>query len=880
MRRYSIGIVLAFWCWLSPWAYGAEAVRVLILPFEIYSPEDRSQLKEDIPKVMGLQLKQEGAVVLDMQILEGIAWKEKMESLEGIRVLGVQTGADYILWGSMTWIGKKFSIDAKLMQSLGEEPPRSVYTEGEGIENLSGSITDIVKDIDSTIFHRQKVVEIRIQGNDRIEIDAIRRKIKTQPGSVFHAGDLSEDLKSIYSMGYFENIRIESEDRANGKIITFFVEEKPTIRVIRTTGNTVYDNEEIAKNLTIKTGSILNIFMIQQNVRRIEELYREKNYHNVKVSYLVHELKNRQADLEFVIKEGEKVRIKSIAFEGNSAFTDKKLKKEMKTSEKGVFSWITASGELNQENLNQDVEKIAAFYHNNGYIQAKVGEPQVEFKENWIYITMKIEEGPRFKVGTVDIEGDLILPKEELIEKIGIKKEEYYSREVVRNDSLLLSDLYSDQGYAYANISPRIDQDQEKRVVNIAYTIKKGGEVFFENIVISGNIKTRDKVIRRELSVYEQERYSGVQLKKSIRNLYRLDYFEDVKVNTVKGSSDDKMVLKIDVREKPTGFFSVGGGYSSVENLFAMGSITQRNLFGRGQTLQLKAELGGTSTRYTLSFTEPWLFDVPLSAGMDLYNWKFDYDTYDKDSVGGKVRFGYRLFDYTTAYLYYTYDVADITNIDEEEASDSIKDLEGINTTSSITAKMGYDSRDRMFNPTEGQKHGVSVEYAGGPLGGDMAFTKYLVETGWYIPLFLSTTGFLHGEAGYVQENPGGRLPDYERFYLGGMNSLRGFGSRDIHAVDEEGMEIGGDKYVQFNVEYLIPLVKKAGVVGVLFYDTGNVYNDDESIDLSDLRESAGAGVRWYSPIGPIRIEYGYILDPEDGEDTRGRWAFSMGQAF
>jgi outer membrane protein insertion porin family len=871
-------LALAFW--LPKTAYALETVRVLVLPFDIYSQEDLAYLGNEVPKALGSQLTQEGASVVGQEIVDTLSWKEKKGHVDDLRSLCIETGADYVIWGSMTWIGRKFSIDAKLVKAFGKTPPETIYVAGEGIENLSGTMKTLSQNLGLKLFKREKVAKIQVVGQRRIEKDAIERKIKTKPGEVFLAQALSEDLKAVYAMGYFEDIRIEADDGPDGKIITFHVEEKPTLRVIRISGNKVYDDDEIKEDLTIKTGSILNIFMIQRNVRRIEELYREKNYHNVKVTYAIHELSKNQADLEFVVEEGVKIRIKTITFEGNTAFDNKELKKLMKTSEKGFWYWLTASGELNEEDLNQDANKIAAYYHNNGYIQAKVGEPQTEYIGDWIYVKVKIDEGPRFKVGTVDVQGELVLPEEEMLAKLKITEEEYYNREVVRNDTLVLSDLYSDEGYAYADISPNISQDAEALVVNITYTLKKGKEIYFERIIISGNTRTRDKVIRRQLSVYEQEKYSGVRLKKGIQNLYRLDYFEDIKVNTVKGTSDDKMILKIDVAEKPTGFFSVGGGYSSIENMFAVGSVTERNLFGRGQTLQFKAEVGGTSTRYTLSFTEPWLFDIPLSAGADLYNWEYEYDTYDKDSIGGRLRFGYQIFEDVRSYLYYRYDIADVKNIDEDEASDDIKDLEGINVTSSITNKWTYDTRDRLFSPTKGQNHSVGIEYAGGPLGGDMAFTKYLAETGVYIPLFLGTTGFLHAEGGFVHENPGGKLPDYERFYLGGMNSVRGFDSEQIHALDDDGNKIGGEKYLQLNVEYIVPLVKEAGVNGVVFFDTGAVFNSEDAIEGEAFRESAGVGVRWYSPIGPIRVEYGWILDLKEGEDTTGRWAFSMGQAF
>ncbi len=595
------------------------------------------------------------------------------------------------------------------------------------------------------------------------------------------------------------------------------------------------------------------------------------------MEYRVEQLKNNQADLEFIIDEGSKIHIKTITFQGNNAYPDKRLKKLMKTSEKGFFSWITSSGVLNPEDLNQDAARITGFYHNNGYIQARVSDPQVRYEDEWIYVTIKIDEGPQFKVGQVDIAGDAIQPENELMAAVEINDKEIYSRETVRKDVLALTDIYADEGYAYAEVTPLIRQHPDDRTVDITYQIDKGKPVYFEKIIISGNVKTRDKVIRRQLKVIEKERYSGRRLKRSIRDLQRLDYFEDVNVNTVRGSDDDQMILKIDVSEKPTGTFSFGGGYSSVENIFAMASVTQRNLFGRGQTVQLKAELGGATSRYTFSFTEPWLFDIPLSAGFDLYNWDRDYDTYDKDSTGGAVRFGYPVADYTRVYLAYSYELADINNI-TEDASDLVKDLAGENITSAVAATLRYDSRDRMFNPTEGGNHSISIEYAG--LGGDIGYTKYTGEAGQYFPLFWGTVGFIHGRAGYVEENSSGKLPDYERFYLGGMNSLRGFDWRDVSSYDENGDEIGGNKFVQMNLEYLIPLVKEAGVVGVLFFDAGNVYNDDEDLDLGLTRESAGFGFRWYSPMGPIRIENGYILDPREGEDSGGRWEFTMGSAF
>ena len=753
-------------------AHSMDSVKVVVLPFEIHARKDLSSLQNEILNVIKTYIKEEGAFILTPETVPAVTLLKTSQGYDAIRNYGIKNGADHIVWGSLTLIGQEFSLDVKMIKSSGEDPPQIFIKEGQGLENLSGVVKQLSRDIGMKLFKREKVVSVEITGNKRIESDAIKMIIKTKPGDIYLSKSLSDDLKAVFAMGYFDDIRIEAEDTPDGKKIIFKVKEKPTIRVIRFKGNKVFKEDKLKENLTIKTGSILNPFKIRRNTGRIEELYKEKNYHNVKVTYNINQLEHNQADLEFDIDEGEKVLIKSITFEGNNAYSDKILKNLMKTSEKGFFSWVTSSGDLNMEDLDQDISKLSGFYYNNGYIQARIGEPQIEYKENWIYITIKIDEGPQFKVGNVDIKGDLVLPKDELKKRLNITKETYYNREVVRNDVLSLTDLYSDEGFAYADISPIIDKDFDNLKVNITYMVQKGKQVFFEYIIIGGNTKTRDKVIRRELSVYEQELYNGRKLKRSVRNLYRLDFFEDVKVNTVKGSADDQMVLKIDVTEKPTGTMSFGAGYSSQESIFGSVSVSQRNLFGRGQILNAEGQIGGRTNLYKLAFTEPWLFDIPLAAGVELYNWETDYDTYDRKSFGGGVSFSYPVYDFVRASIKYNYDDADITNI-SENAAKSIKDLEGTNITSSVTTNIIYDSRNRRFNPTEGSKHIASLKYAG--LGGNVAFTKVVAESGWYIPLVLETVGFLHGKGGYVTQNSGGILPDYERFYLGGINSVRGY---------------------------------------------------------------------------------------------------------
>jgi outer membrane protein insertion porin family len=551
----------------------------------------------------------------------------------------------------------------------------------------------------------------------------------------------------------------------------------------------------------------------------------------------------------------------------------------MATSEESLLSWFTDAGDFDEANLEQDAARLKAFYHNSGYIQTQVGEPQVEFKGNDIIITIKIDEGPQFKIGKVTFSGDLILTEEQLLETVKITQEEFYNREVLRTDVLALTDLYADEGYAYADIAPQIKRIPEDLKVDISFNVDKGKPVYYEEIIISGNTKTRDKVIRRQLRVYEQELTSARRLKRSITNIQRLDYFEDVKVDSSKGSADDKMVLKIDVSEKSTGAFTFGAGYGNVESLFGSAQISERNLFGRGQTLALQALLGGKTQKLQLSFAEPYIYDIPLAGTIKLYNWVYDYDDYTKDSIGGSIGLSYPVFDYTRLSLSYMYDLSDVTDIDEL-AADSIKELEGENIKSAITSALKYDSRNKRFLATRGALNSFSFEFAG--LGGDIGFTKYIAETGWYIPLFWDVVGVAHAKAGYVTDIKKKVLPDYEKFYLGGIGSLRGFERDDLAPKDDEGASVGGDAFVQFNFELVFPIIKDVGIHAVTFFDTGRVYKerDDIEFDPSDLRQSAGGGIRWLSPVGPIDIEYGYILDQKDSDHGPGQFEFSMASSF
>ena len=878
-----IGIVICLSFVNAVSAFCQSNARIAIFPFAIYSEANLDYFSKELPHFLKKYLILAGVDhVHELETPEN-AWQFDEQEIATIRKMSENLDATHVVWGTFLQKEQGFDLKIALVDSLYQSSVRFFEVNGIDIVNLNATVKDLAKQISNTILDIPMIRNIVVQGNERIESDAIKRAMKTQIGDPYVPAKLSEDLEIIYRMGYFDDIRIEAEtDSDGGQIVIFHVKEKPTIYKIHIKGNSVFDEEKIRENIDISMGSILNVYDVQENISRIEAMYKEKNYHNIKVDYELKDREHNQTEISFRMTENSKVYIRKITFVGNKDFTEEELEYLMANQEKGFWSFFTSSGNLDAEKLQHDVMRIQNHYHNNGYIDARVGEPQVVIKKTQIEITIKIVEGKKYQIGDIDITGDMILPKDKMMELLKLKSNTIYKRELIREDLIFLTDLYGNAGYAYADIIPKVKKDEENPIVHITYQIEQGNQVYFDRIIITGNTKTRDKVIRRRLRVFEQELYSGIAIKHSINELKRLDFFEDVQIDSQKGTQPDTMDLKVSVKEKPTGMFSFGGGYSSVDNAFIVGSISQRNLFGRGQILEAKGQIGGSTNQFNISFTEPWLFDMPLSFGIDLFNWTREYDEYDKDSKGGGIRLGYPIFRNTRGYISYRYERAEIYNIDLYYVPYSIQNLKGINETSSTTLSLHYDTTDHPFNPTRGMDHSVSVEYAGGALGGNIEFTKYRLKMSKYFPLFWHTVGLLHAEGGYVQEhNNMDEIPDYELFHLGGINSLRGFEWEDLSPIEEEtGAYVGGNKYVQFNVEFIFPIIRQHGLVGLFFYDTGVVKEDNVRVQLDELRESAGYGIRWFSPMGPIRLEHGYILDPQGDEDSAGRWEFSIGTMF
>lgn len=853
--------------------------KVAVLPFPVLAKVPMEALGVKVRQEFQERLKADGFTLVPPEEVDREVARLKEAVTEPLaREIGHKLGADIVIWGRLVVVAELLSLEAHLLDLTGKMPAVTLKAEGTGIPSLAGISRQLAQEASLKILGKEKITRIEVKGNRRIDKDAILSVMQTREGDILSPARLREDLKAIYKMGFFTDVRFDVQDIPEGRILVVIVQEKPAIRQIMIQGNRKIKEKKILEVMDLKPFSVASETAIMENINKILKLYRDNGFYEAKVDYTIQPVTDTEVNLILKINEGGKVYVKEIRFEGNRAFKDKQLRAVMETKEKSLISFITGSGKLDKDILERDVEKIAAFYFNHGYVRAKVGEPRIDIRKGNIYITIPVEEGPQYTVGKVDLQGDLIEDKEKLRKLLEIAKEKIYSREVVQKDLTTLSDLYADQGYANADITPLIKEDDVNRKVDITFDIRKGQKVYFERIEITGNVKTRDKVIRRELRVYENELFSATKLKESMRNLRRLEYFEDVNFSTTPATTPERVNLKISVKERPTGTFGVGMGYSTQDRLVGMIEISQTNLFGRGQQLRAQGIIGAISSRFRLSFTEPYLFDRPLSFGIDAFNWEREFDEYTRKSRGGSIRLSHPLrWKYTRLYGAYRFENVELSDL-HATTSQVLREAATIKNTSAMSLSLRRDSRDALFMPTRGSDNSIAIEMAG--LGGDTAFVRYILESGWYFPLWWGTVGVLHGRVGYVNKLPWGALPAYEKFYLGGIDSIRGFNFADISPRDPRTHErIGGESFSQINLEYRwpVPYLKKFGLMGTVFFDAGNVYGS-HSIGPA-LRTSAGFGVRWFSPMGPLRIEWGKNLSPKPWERS-SVWEFTVGGTF
>lgn len=737
------------------------------------------------------------------------------------------------------------------------------------------------------------VTGIVITGNATISSNTIISKMKTRVGSPYQENVVSDDLKRLYLLEFFDDISITTEDYQGGLKVVVSVVERPLIGAITFSGmrRITMTDEKLKDMLKSKQGQPLDYPRLSGDVEALRKLYEKIGYSQVQINHDVKvDKETNRATVQFNVTEGRRVVIKEIVVEGAKAFPAHRIRKLMKTKR----AWFFGAGVLKDEVLREDRERIKAFYEQNGYsdVEAEYSQQTIG---RFITITITITEGTKYLVGTVALEGNRELHEKTLLAALSAcTTGKVFSRQAMQQDISGIQGTYFDRGYILAQVQETTVVNPATSRVDITYQINENQIVYVDKIKVRGNVKTKDVVIRRELRIKPGERFDGEKLRRSKERLQNLGFFEEISYDTEDTPVSNKKDLIVDVKESKTGAFSFGGGYSTVDQFIGFIEVEQKNFdwknfpyfTGAGQDLKLRASLGTLSEGYTLSFTEPWLFDYPISFGFDAYRRSHQRDEdggygYDEDITGGDLRLGKEISEYLRADATYRYETIEISNI-TDSASDDLKKELGKNAISSAEWALSFDSRDNVFNPRKGNLLSGSFTNAGGPLGGDKDFLKFFGRASHYLPLPLNAVLEFRGRIGLAQ--PYGNsddIPIYERYFAGGSNTIRGYRERSIGPIDPISNDpLGGESMLLGNLEYTYPLA--SFIRAAAFYDIGNVWAKMGDLGTSGLKSSFGLGLRIKTPIGPLMLDYGIPLDKEPGEEKKstGRFHFSMSHGF
>jgi outer membrane protein insertion porin family len=762
----------------------------------------------------------------------------------------------------------------------------------------------------SKVEESREVRRVHFRGNRKVEDDALRVNLRTVPGVVVTQDMIRDDVRTIWRMGFFEDVQVEVTPMVGGGVIAIFVlKEKPSVRKIYVSGHDEVGLTKINEVLDIKKEQILDPAKIKKNVEKIRELYVQRGFYMAEVNYELERENQNEVDVYFRIRENAKVEVRRVNFVGNKGASDDELRAVMLTQPGDLLSFVTSSGTYREDVFQRDMLMVQAYYYDRGFINVKVSDPQLELSpdKRSLYITISVDEGKQYKVGELDVRGELLDDKDFYLQRLGVKPGETFNRSKVQQDMQDLTEYYKDKGYAYVNATPQTTVDEKTRLVNLSFDIQRGSLVKFERINVRGNSKTRDKVIRREMRVVEGETYNQSRLDLSKKRVTALGFFERVDLSTKRGSDDDSMEVNVEVAERQTGAFQIGAGFSSVESFIAQAQISQNNLFGRGQLLTLQAQLSGLRQLFLLQFEDPYFLDTNWTFGFQLFNQQRYYRDFTRRSVGGSLTWGYMVADDVRLYL--TYQLQDIgvntsgrTNLfsggqRSPLPTGSLANLLRSGITSSWRVSLTHDTRDNKLFPHSGWHNTLSAEFAEPAFLSENQYSRFEGVTRYFYPLIGPLVLRLRGEMGLITSRDPQGVPIYERYFLGGIFDVRGFQlfslSPQIRVPSDQNPDaalnvfrVGGNMQVIGKAEIEIPIFEKVGIRGVIFNDIGNTYNlesqycrlkpanADISVDpckkvlpLSTLRSSWGFGFRWFSPIGPLRFEWGFPYKPLPGEE-------------
>ena len=749
------------------------------------------------------------------------------------------------------------------------------------------------------------VNEVRVQGNLRVEEDAIRLSIQAEQGLPFDQDVVDRDVKAIYRMGFFDDV---SADFSAEGTLTYTVKERPYVKNVEILGNDKVSKEDLDTALGIRPRTALDAGRLQEGLQRVLRLYSEAGHVNTRVDYVLTPAENNQTIVTLTVVEGKTLLIKKITFEGNRTFSDDELKDNMNTKEAWIIPF-TSRGRLDPDVLTNDTALLSALYYDHGFVNHKIDEPIVLTRGEGLEVVIRIQEGQRYRVGAVKVGGDLGGTPKRLLDDVTLTSGQIFRRSRLLNDVTALQQRYADRGYAFAEVSPVTRFDPAGRLVDVTYMIKRGPPVYFDQVKIAGNVKTRDKVIRRELEVTEKGRFSSAKVRESRNALLRTGFFKDVTVSTEKSEKKDRVDLLVKVEEAPTGTFSIGAGYSTASAFSFRTSVEERNLFGTGRRVSANLILSKTDQDIVFGLVEPRVFDSRADLGFDVFHTTAEFPTWTNRRSGFATRIsapiryvrlpyfgrradvyrtegldtepGFSILDHLHGGIGYTLFRSKITDVDDDAPS-SIEAGESL--TSAVTPRLSYDTRNHFFVPTEGTRSVTSLKLAG--LGGDNRFMRSDASLSWYYPVFKNFEWgekfalMLGGRVGYGASWTDRELPLFERYFAGGINSVRGFEYRTLGPREcpedtpdcDDPEVIGGNKQLILKTELHFPILDQWGFRGSVFLDQGQAFGASQNIRLEDLKRSLGLAMQWQSPIGPVKLSWAFPLnaDPSDHKEVLG----------
>ncbi len=751
----------------------------------------------------------------------------------------------------------------------------------------------LAKGLSSSVLLGKPIKSIEVEGNRYIEKAALLAGLKSKVGDAFNRRTLSRDIQKLYASGSYADLKVLGEPQGKGVKLIFHVQENPFITDYHMDGNEEVTYKDLKHKLKLKEGVIFSEAKLRSDINTIRKGYVKKGYYQLRVKADKKLLADGGMRLTMHVIEGEKTHIRQIRFIGNHAFSDAELSDKVSASVSGLIPWFSNKDVIDTKKFANDAQMLVEFYQNHGFLDVNVESAQLSLtpdKESF-YLTFALHEGPIYHVSKLDIQGDMVPSREKLLKAITMEKGQVYSVSDLRDTIQAMSLLVGDEGYAFNNVTPLFKRNVSDHTVAITFDVEKGREVYIERIEIEGNSETDGNVIRREMRVDESQRYSATGMQQSKKALTRLPMLKDVRVSIPRGSADDRVDAKINVEEEKTGSITFGMGYSQLQKIIFRVKTSQKNLFGKGYSGDLTADVGKVTQNFNASLTDPYFMDTNVAATINLNKTQTKLNNtsvvnlYTQNNFGGGFNFAIPItepVDYNIGYQYTNSNLTDISSA----ASFLLRSQAGRQTTSELTQSLSYDTRDKFVATTSGVIDTVSLGVAS--LGGKNRFWEVGASLNGYLPLSdnFVLNGSLAGKM--IQDYSGINIPIYRRYSLGGIGSMRGFDYYGISLRDPTtGDPLGGNKQLtsSLNLFFPIPYVQTSGVRGVVFADMGTVWGTEKTTNVSaklatsNIRVSAGIGLEWISPVGPITIAWGKALRKKSGDNLRSV-QFALGRSF